>query len=145
MNREETKDLLDRNELLKPIQQAFVEGKSVEVRDVSGNSDWYVTHCPGWDTTANEYRIKPEPKYRQFNLDELPLLVGYSVKNKETGDVCMVERFRKEIDAVVIGDTYITAGQLLAECILLVPTGVSSSVIHGLCQLEERPCGVLEE
>lgn len=60
---------MDRNKAKKllPIIQAFVEGRTIQVRD---NTD----QCGMWEdvvdikinTDFEEYRIKPEPKYRPF-------------------------------------------------------------------------------
>lgn len=58
MNRQQAKELL-------PIIQAFVEGKKIEYRE-KGEEYWGVTNTPTFNINANEYRIKPEPKYRPF-------------------------------------------------------------------------------
>lgn len=63
MNRSEAKDLLS-------IIQAFVEGRKIEYREL-GEEHWSETSTPTFDIESNEYRIKPEPKYRPFtNADE---------------------------------------------------------------------------
>lgn len=63
MNRSEAKELL-------PIIQAFVEGGKIEYREL-GEEHWSGTSTPTFDIESNEYRIKPEPKYRPFtNADE---------------------------------------------------------------------------
>ena len=52
-----------------PILQAFVDGKEIEGRPKGFSNDfegWVsVDEISGLDSI--EYRIKPEPKYRQFN------------------------------------------------------------------------------
>ena len=58
MNRSEAKELL-------PIIQAFVEGGKIEYREL-GEEHWSGTSTPTFDIESNEYRIKPEPKYRPF-------------------------------------------------------------------------------
>ena len=63
MNRSEAKELL-------PIIQAFVEGIKIEYRE-KGEEHWGVTNTPTFNIDSNEYRIKPEPKYRPFaNAEE---------------------------------------------------------------------------
>ena len=64
MTREEAKQLL-------PIIQAFAEGKAIESRCIKGDKSlWYDDEDPSFDNDL-EYRIKQEPKYRQFaNAEE---------------------------------------------------------------------------
>lgn len=63
MNRQQAKELL-------PIIQAFVEGRKIEYRE-KGEEYWGVTNTPTFNIDSNEYRIKPDPKYRPFaNADE---------------------------------------------------------------------------
>ena len=60
MDRKEAKELL-------PIMQAFAEGKKIETRyDIY---DWTETEVLYLESN-NEYRIKPEPKYRPFETIE---------------------------------------------------------------------------
>ena len=61
MTREQAKELL-------PIIQAFAEGKKIETRyDIYDWTETEVLHLE----SKNEYRIKPEQKYRPFkNLEE---------------------------------------------------------------------------
>ena len=62
MNRQEAKELL-------PIIQAFVEGKTIEIR--VGNDSWIKTdEVYGGRNNDYYYRIKPEPKYRPFKDEE---------------------------------------------------------------------------
>ena len=60
MTREEAKELL-------PIIQAFAEGKKIETRyDIYDWTETEVLHLE----SKNEYRIKPEIKYRPFKTQE---------------------------------------------------------------------------
>ena len=60
MTRTEAKELL-------PIIQAFAEGKKIETRyDIYDWTETEVLHLE----SKNEYRIKPEPKYRPFKSQE---------------------------------------------------------------------------
>ena len=56
MTREEAKELL-------PIIQAYAEGKTIQFRERDIEE-------PSFDGHLNEYRIKPEPKYRPFKSQE---------------------------------------------------------------------------
>lgn len=61
MNRTEIKSFL-------PILQAFAEGKEIESRE---EDKWYRVLEICNETNPQDYRIKPEPKYRPFkNADE---------------------------------------------------------------------------
>ena len=60
MDREQAKELL-------PIMQAFADGKKIETRyDIYDWTETEVLHLE----SNNEYRIKPEPKYRPFKSQE---------------------------------------------------------------------------
>ena len=56
MTREQAKEL-------RPIIQAFVEGKTIEYIEYDG--EWKEARTPTWSSRFF-YRIKPEPKYRPF-------------------------------------------------------------------------------
>lgn len=60
---------MDINNLKKimPILQAIVDGKTIQHETI--NREWYDTNVASLDhlvTYYNDYRIKPEPKYRPF-------------------------------------------------------------------------------
>lgn len=44
-----------------PLIQAFVEGKTIQVKGWHTDDKWKDTACPSFDRNF-EYRIKPEPK-----------------------------------------------------------------------------------
>ena len=56
MTREEAKELL-------PIIKAFADGKTIQFRERDVEE-------PSFDGCLNEYRIKPEPKFRPFKTKE---------------------------------------------------------------------------
>lgn len=58
MNRKQAAELL-------PIIKAFAEGGKIEYRE-KGEEHWGVTNTPTFNIESNEYRIKPESKYRPF-------------------------------------------------------------------------------
>lgn len=58
MNRQEAKQLL-------PIIQAYAEGKTIQIKAIDGI--WYDDEdMVKFDSNPQNYRIKPEPKYRPF-------------------------------------------------------------------------------
>ena len=61
MTREEAKELL-------PIIQEFAEGKIIEMN--FGGNIWKAISNPDFKNGAENYRIKPEPKYRPFKSQE---------------------------------------------------------------------------
>lgn len=63
MTREEIKEFL-------PIMQAFAEGKAIQFRCKSG--EWVEIRNDEIDfsLSPNDYRIKPNPKYRPFKTQE---------------------------------------------------------------------------
>ena len=65
MNRQEAKDLI-------PILQAFTEGKTIQIRK-HGEERYYDSTNSNLNFVLDhyDYRIKAEPKYRQFaNVEE---------------------------------------------------------------------------
>ena len=64
MTREEAKELL-------PIIQAYAEGKTIEfLRKSLTGATWTELDDPDFTWNANNYRIKPESKYRPFKTKE---------------------------------------------------------------------------
>ena len=62
MTREEAKELL-------PIIQAFAEGKVIQCKNCITN-EWRDFDAPAFNGLPDNYRIKPEPKYRLFKSQE---------------------------------------------------------------------------
>lgn len=60
MTREKAKELL-------PIIKAYAEGKTIQylIKD-----EWFDAFAPNFNFFANDYRIKPEAKYRPFKTQE---------------------------------------------------------------------------
>ena len=89
MTREEAKELM-------PIIQAFVEGKTIEYRELGG--EWKEAHTPTWSSRLF-YRIKPELKYRPFKTqeecwDEMHKHSDFGwVKAHNTGHLCQINCF----------------------------------------------------
>lgn len=122
MNREHWKKML-------PIIEAFVEGKTVEYLYAH---EWTPV-TPGDDEItfnkdAHRYRIKPEPKYRPWRPEEVP--VGSVVKNVNTGlrSVILASEARGNAGAahIIIHGFMLTEEQMLDHWTLLdgSPCGV---------------------
>ncbi len=62
MTREEAKELL-------PIIKAFAEGKVIQCKNCITN-EWRDFDEPAFNGLPDNYRIKPEPKYRPFKTQE---------------------------------------------------------------------------
>lgn len=61
---------MDRKEakIFLPMIQAFAEGKNIQYQKNAG--EWRDMDAPNWMDTPSNYRIKPEPKYRPFYMQE---------------------------------------------------------------------------
>ena len=62
---------MDRNEARKAaeVMLAYADGKEIEWKDKSGlrnSGEWVPNKLIHFNWEANDYRIKPEPKYRPF-------------------------------------------------------------------------------
>lgn len=59
----------DQAKLFLPIITAFAEGKTIQMK--GADDKWQVSVNPGFTRNPEDYRIKPELKYRPFkNLEE---------------------------------------------------------------------------
>jgi len=57
---------------------------NVEAKDLaSDDNPWRHTSKPIWNWCKCDYRIKPEPKYRAWTIDEVP--VGAVIRRKANG------------------------------------------------------------
>jgi len=63
------------------VMQAYVNGEKLEILLPSmGWDEWRAVGEPHWDWQNIDYRIKPEPKLRPWNPEEVP--VGALMKTK---------------------------------------------------------------
>lgn len=92
------------------IMQAYADGKPIE-RTIRDESEWksldFVEDYP-FDFVLNEYRIKPEPKYRPFESVEEAFNEakkhGFFVKSKDKHFLCFIDCF----ELAGNGDIYIS-------------------------------------
>lgn len=90
------------------ILKAYEDGKTIEVKRYE-ETEWksleYVENYP-FDFVANEYRIKPEPKYRPFESVEEAFNEAkkheFWTKEISTGFIIDVSAFGKNFDDVYI-------------------------------------------
>lgn len=128
MNREEAAELIEQVKKHGPVMQAFAGGAVIECL-LGSPAAWKVHSAPAF-CVRNEYRVKPEPKYRPFTDNELKGLVGKVIVDGAGLTVLVDEYFTIGGTAYVrhYTSTYLAAG-LLSDC--KFPDG--------------SPCGVLED
>lgn len=90
------------------IIKAYQDGKTIEQKRFDGtewNSIVHVEDFP-FDFVANEYRIKPEFKYRHYeSVDEAfneAKKHGFWMKHKQSGRICFSTRFLEERNTIYI-------------------------------------------
>ena len=90
------------------IMKAFEDGKTIEQKRYD-RTEWesilYVENFP-FDFLANEYRIKPECKYRPYKSVEEAFNEakkhGFWMKHKLSGRICFSTRFLEERNTIYI-------------------------------------------
>ena len=90
------------------IMKAFEDGKTIEQKRFDRN-EWesivYVENFP-FDFLMNEYRIKPECKYRPYESVEEAFndakKHGFWMKHKSSGRICFSTRFLEERNTIYI-------------------------------------------
>ena len=90
------------------IMKAYQDGKTIEQKRID-RTEWesivYVENFP-FDFLANEYRIKPECKYRPYKSVEEAFNEakkhGFWMKHKSSGRICFSTRFLEERNTIYI-------------------------------------------
>ena len=90
------------------IMKAYEDGKTIEQKRFD-RTEWesilYVEDFP-FDFVSNEYRIKPEDKYRPYeSIDEAfneAKKHGFWMKHKPSGRICFSTRFLEERNTIYI-------------------------------------------
>ena len=98
------------------IMKAFENGKTIEQKRFDG-TEWesivYVENFP-FDFFSNEYRIKPEDKYRHFQtIDEAfneAKKHGFWLKHKLSGRICFLTSFLEERNTIYINSRATVCG-----------------------------------
>ena len=83
------------------VMQAYVEGKQIQYKD---DEVWIDIDDPDWDWHNWEYRIKPEPNYRQSRdvaecWQEMQKHRPFGwIKNKNNGHYAMITKVNADFD-----------------------------------------------
>ena len=99
-------------------------------------AEWLLTPEPSWSWDDFDYRIKPEPKYRPWTIDEVP--VGAVVRRKANGNITVGEPsvITKVADSRIFCGDY-TAGNDCRALFLYAEVSYDFGKTW-------QPCGVLE-
>ena len=90
------------------IMKAYEDGKTIEQKRFDRNEWESIVHVEDFpfDFVANEYRIKPEDKYRPYESVEEAFndakKHGFWMKHKQSGRICFSTRFLEERNTIYI-------------------------------------------
>ena len=90
------------------IMKAYEDGKTIEQKRIDGTEWASIVHVEDFpfDFVANEYRIKPEDKYRPYESVEEAFNEakkhGFWMKHKPSGRICFSTRFLEERNTIYI-------------------------------------------
>ena len=98
------------------IMKAYEDGKTIEQKRFD-RTDWesivYVENFP-FDFVSNEYRIKPEDKYRPYESVEQAFTDakkhGFWLKHKLSGRICFLTSFLEERNTIYINSRATVCG-----------------------------------
>lgn len=104
------------NEQIIQVVKAHSDGKQIQL--MSGCS-WFDIPDPGWDFFRQEYRVKPEKKFRPWKPEEVPMpCVVRSLNGKNRWQILSVSDYGAgSSDACADGgDVRISSFAALLEC-----------------------------
>lgn len=90
------------------IMKAYEDGKTIDAKHYDETEWKSIVHVEDFpfDFVANEYRIKPEFKYRPYeSVDEAfneAKKHGFWMKHKQSGRICFSTRFLEERNTIYI-------------------------------------------
>ena len=98
------------------IMKAYEDGKTIEQKRFD-RTEWesivYVENFP-FDFVSNEYRIKPEDKYRPYESVEEAFTDakkhGFWLKHKLSGRICFLTSFLEERNTIYINSRATVCG-----------------------------------
>ena len=98
------------------IMKAYEDGKTIEQKRFD-RTEWesivYVENFP-FDFVSNEYRIKPEDKYRPYDSVEQAFTDakkhGFWLKHKLSGRICFLTSFLEERNTIYINSRATVCG-----------------------------------
>ena len=114
------------------VIQAHKEGKQIECLAALGkNGDmvWTAIDDPSWSFNTSTYRVKAEPKYRPWRLEEVP--VGAIVSSK----------INKSIRVIITGVQEKNHGDVLIS--LAGEWLPNETLLRWYLMLDGSPCGVV--
>lgn len=124
-----------------PILQAAAEGKTIQRRNYAICGEWedfYIGEMLHFNMPVEDYRIKPEPKFRPWKPEEVP--VGALI------------RFQPH-DSTIVGKYLIIASDFagIVYCNTISNPVLQKSSLHNLLKYEHSidygktwlPCGVM--
>lgn len=122
---------LERAKILLPLLQAFIANKKIEYRPKNVNCEWKHTTSPCWALDSDEYRIAPDPVFRPWKPEEVPVGAVVRPKNQSPDN-----KYRGMISHVDC-DGYV---HLMGSSAVRTPEDLFNRF-----ETENRnPCGVLE-
>lgn len=98
------------------IMKAYEDGKTIEQKRLDGTEWGSIVHVEDFpfDFVANEYRIKPEPKYRPYKSVEEAFNEakkhGFWLKHKLSGRICFLTSFLEERNTIYINSRATVCG-----------------------------------
>jgi hypothetical protein len=112
------------------LKKAQKEGKVIQVRVKESVSDWFTSLDPQW-YPEYEYRIKPEPKYRSWTAEEVP--VGAMIRDREGEHSVVWAILYVVVNKIAYGRDFFESNEWVLKT-------KEHSLDHGKIWL---PCGVL--
>ena len=125
-----------------PILQAAAEGKTIQYRCYATCGDWtdfYVGETLHFDMPLEDYRIKPEPKFRPWKPEEVP--VGALIRFMTVGNTIVGQYLIIASDFAGIVYSNTESKPVLQKTGLANIMNYEHSLDHGKTWL---PCGVME-
>ena len=104
---------MTRNEARKAaeVMLAYANGKEIEWKDKNSSSEWVPNERIYFNWEINDYRVKPEPKYRPFNSaeecwQEMQKHQPFGWVKTEAGEYRFIDRITSEIHLADQGKSY---------------------------------------
>jgi len=96
MDKKLTYEIIKKTKYRQTVMQAYLDGETIQGYDLQFNEWRDLTIEPGWNWQSTDYRIKPKPKYRPYNIHEIDMLKGKWLVRKYDRINAMVVTIEKE-------------------------------------------------
>lgn len=113
------------------VMKASLSGKKIQINKKDEPGEWTNVIYPCFNFFNYQYRIKPEPKLRPYNAEEMSGLVGKVLTYQNNKDKYLVMNYisiRNTVELYYIGKPYQYTAKMLLEN----------------WSLDGKPCGVEE-